>query len=373
MKTIYIHDFFSISAAGNFSLTESNFGSKIHFEIQDEFALFNIHPEAQLLLETFLEKNILFKKKSRTIQLTASVFNELSLDKTKKTIINIGSSRGNSDLWEKNYSNLLLNGKVSPSSSPETTTGSISSSLIPLVGNMGIAIDHSVTCGSGLQAVANASAWLLSGMAEQAVVGGSEAPLTPFTLQQFKAMGIYSKEKEIYPSRPLAKDKKSTYLCLGEGSGLAVLRLDKGPYYIAGIGFGTEETPTLSGISENGKSLQMAMKQACNQANINAPDYIIAHAPGTKKGDNAEFNAIKSVFGHENSIPISSNKHITGHTLGASGMISIAQAIAALNGKYLDIPYPTIGQNIPNEKPKHVLINATGFGGNAISIIIAKS
>ncbi|HEY8365548.1 MAG TPA: beta-ketoacyl synthase N-terminal-like domain-containing protein [Bacteroidia bacterium] len=372
MNTVYIQDLFCISAAGTHSLKNLSFEQKIQFDLEDTFPVFRLHKNAQKLLDTFLAENTDFNRKSRTIQLTATTFKQLFLDKTKKTIINIGSSRGNTDLWEKNHTTLLNEGRVSPFSSPETTAGSIAHSLLPFFGSQGISLDHSITCGSGLQAIANASAWLKSGMAEQAVVGGSEAPISPFTLAQFKAMGIYSKETNELPSRPLASLKSKSYLCLGEASGLAVLSLNPSSYKIDAIGFGTELSPSLSGISEQGIALQNSMREACAKANIEKPDLIIAHAPGTKKGDEAEVNAIKQVFANS-PIPITSNKHLCGHTLGASGMLSLIQAIAALEGHQVELPYKNLSEIRATKTPKHVLINATGFGGNAISLIVSKS
>lgn len=372
MNTVYIQDIFCISAAGTHSLQNLNFNNPIQFDIEGEFPVFRIHKSAQDLVDIFLKENSDFNRKSRTIQLTATTFKQLFLDKTKKTIINIGSSRGNSDLWEKNHASLLNEGRVSPYSSPETTTGSIAHSLVPFFGEEGISIDHSITCGSGLQALANARAWLLSGMAEQALVGGSEAPLSPFTLAQFKAMGIYSKEINTYPSRPLSTQKTQSYLCLGEASGLAVLSLKPSKYKIDAIGFGTELTPSLSGISEQGLALQKSMREACEKANIDRPDLIITHAPGTKKGDQAEVRAIKKVFG-ESPIAITSNKHLCGHTLGASGILSLMQAISALEGYRIELPYENYSEINSDQIPQHVLINATGFGGNAISLIVSKN
>lgn len=372
MDTVYIQDAFCLSAAGTHSLNDLTFNSDIQFDLEDGLPVFRLHESSKLLLDDFIEQNPEFKRKSRTIQLITTVFKHINLDKTKKTIINIGSSRGNSDLWEKNHANLVNEGRVSPHSSPETTTGSIAHSLVPFFGEEGITLDHSITCGSGLQAIANACAWLVSGMAEQAVVGGSEAPLTPFTLAQFKAMGIYSKETTLVPSRPLSRNKTQNYLCLGEAGGIAVLSLKPSKYKISGIGFGTELSPSLSGISEHGLALQKSMREACVKAKIDKPDAIIAHAPGTKKGDAAELNAIKQVFSGEE-ITITSNKHICGHTLGASGMISLSQAIALLEGHSFELPYDNYSGNRMISTPQHVLINATGFGGNAISLIVSKS
>lgn len=373
MQEVYIHDIACISAAGIFSLSAGKISfEKAHHVLREDMPVFTLSPHAEKLLQQETEKKTALAKKSRTIQLAYTALQLIDLDKQKKTLLNIGSSRGNSDLWEKNHIYLLREGHVMPSSSPETTQGSIASSLMAHLHMKGIALDHSITCGSGLQALANSIAWLRSGMAQQALAGGTEAPLTPFTLMQFKALGVYSKEKTNQPSRPLAVDKKQSYLCLGEGAGMALLSTEPGPYTISGVGFGCELPGSLSGISKNGDALQEAMKNACAEAKIERPDLIIAHAPGTIKGDQAEMQAILQCFG-ENHPEVSTNKFLCGHSLGASGMLSIAQAIAHIENQDLEIPYPYMGMQKRNTSVKKVLINATGFGGIAISLILEKN
>jgi 3-oxoacyl-(acyl-carrier-protein) synthase len=68
-----------------------------------------------------------------------------------------------------------------------------------------------------------------------------------------------------------------------------------------------------------------------------------------------------------------STKHLSGHTLGASGALSLELAIMMMqHGKNISFPYESIAhQN--NNTPKTILINAVGFGGNAVSIILQKS
>ena len=97
-------------------------------------------------------------------------------------------------------------------------------------------------------------------------------------------------------------------------------------------------------------------------------DLIICHAPGTVKGDAAELNAIDRLF---KQIPaLYSTKHITGHTLGASGALSAYFATLILNNKVnVSFPYETRLPKLPSNI-KSVLINAVGFGGNASSILL---
>jgi 3-oxoacyl-(acyl-carrier-protein) synthase len=95
------------------------------------------------------------------------------------------------------------------------------------------------------------------------------------------------------------------------------------------------------------------------------------HAPGTVKGDMAEKNAIDIIFG--NQIPLlTSNKWMLGHTFGASGMFSIELAVMMLqHNKFIENPYFSNARHLP-ETLTTVMVNAVGFGGNAVSIILVS-
>ena len=107
---------------------------------------------------------------------------------------------------------------------------------------------------------------------------------------------------------------------------------------------------------------------ALKQANLETVDAIITHTPGTIKGDLAEYNAIKTIF---KTVPfLTNNKWKIGHSLGASGVLSMEMAILMLqNNVAFNVPF--FKQNQP-KKLETILINAVGFGGNAVSVIIKK-
>jgi 3-oxoacyl-(acyl-carrier-protein) synthase len=93
------------------------------------------------------------------------------------------------------------------------------------------------------------------------------------------------------------------------------------------------------------------------------------HAPGTIKGDLTEFRAIEKVFGE--SLPLlTTNKWKIGHTFGASGILSMEMAILMMqHNQFIGVPF-AIAQK--QTKPiKKVLVNAVGFGGNAVSVLLS--
>jgi 3-oxoacyl-(acyl-carrier-protein) synthase len=80
--------------------------------------------------------------------------------------------------------------------SPTTTLGNISSWVAHDLQSSGPEISHSITCSTALHALLNGVAWLKAGMADKFLVGGTEAPLTDFTIAQMRALKIYSNSAE---------------------------------------------------------------------------------------------------------------------------------------------------------------------------------
>jgi 3-oxoacyl-(acyl-carrier-protein) synthase len=210
-------------------------------------------------------------------------------------------------------------------------------------------------------------------MADKFLVGGSEAPLTEFTIAQMKAMKIYAKENQQYPCRSLDLEKKQNTMILGEGASVCCLEIGKKENAIAfieGVGYATELLEHNTSISAEALCFQKSMQMALKSAATTDVDVIVMHAPGTIKGDLSEYNAIQKVFG-KNLPLLTTNKWKMGHTLGASGMLGIEMALLMLqHQKFIPIPFA----EVQNEKRKirKILVNAVGFGGNAVSILVSK-
>ncbi|MFN4761852.1 beta-ketoacyl synthase N-terminal-like domain-containing protein [Gillisia sp. Q332] len=287
--------------------------------------------------------------------------------------INIGSSRGATQLFEKYHASFLNLGKAEILASPSTTLGNISSWVAQDLQSSGPEISHSVTCSTGLHAVLNGIAWLQAGMADKFLVGGSEAALTPFTIAQMKAMKIYASQYLDFPCRALDMEKTRNSMTLGEAAG--VLCLEKNPENsiakIGGIGYATEKLKHSVSISANAECFQKSMKMAIGAIPLDEIDAVVMHAPGTQKGDKAEVNAIREVFGEQHPA-LTSNKWKIGHTFGASGILSLELAILMLqHQEFIPVPF-SVFQKAPKQL-KNILVNAVGFGGNAVSVLVNKS
>ncbi len=304
--------------------------------------------------------------------------------------INIGSSRGATSLFEKYHKEFLAENQSSTLSSPTTTLGNISSWVAHDLQTKGPEISHSITCSTALHALLNGVAWLNSGMTDKFLVGGSEAPLTPFTIAQMKALKIYAKnnlsgraqsrpfdsaqgDKINYPCRALDLEKSKNTMVLGEGASVACLESGKKENalaFVEGIGYATELLEHNASLSAEADCFQDSMKMALASVAPEEVDAIVTHTPGTVKGDLAEFRAIQKVFC--NKIPfLTTNKWKLGHTFGASGLLSLEMAILMLqHQKAIEVPYLKT-QNQPKTIRK-VLVNAVGFGGNAVSVLLSK-
>ena len=285
--------------------------------------------------------------------------------------INIGSSRGATDLFEKHHLDYLKSGVANTLTSPATTLGNISSWVAHDLQTIGPEISHSITCSTALHAILNAVAWLKSGMADKFLVGGSEAPLTDFTIAQMQALKIYSREKGEHPSRALDLDKKTNTMILAEAASVCCLELGTNPNALAvisGVGYATELLSHSISISAEADCFQKSMRMALQDCDVSQVDAIVMHAPGTVKGDLSEFRAIEKVFGK--SLPmLTTNKWKTGHSFGASGMLNVELAVLMLqHNQFIGTPFYG---NQSNREVKKVLVNSVGFGGNAVSLLLS--
>ncbi len=339
-------------------------------------AIAELDTDSKQLVEELRQSDLKYKSLDNSV-LYAMVASRKAIQKagwTKDVVfgINIGSSRGATDLFEKHYQEYLETGKAHTLASPTTTLGNISSWVSHDLQSSGPEISHSITCSTALHALLNGVAWLKSGMSNKFLVGGSEAPLTDFTIAQMRALKIYSNSTEAYPNRALDLNKKQSTMILGEGAGVCCLEIGKKENalaYIEGVGYATEILEHNISISAEATCFQKSMKMALENTDLSEVDAIVMHAPGTIKGDLTEYKAIEKIFGE--ALPLlTTNKWKIGHTFGASGILSLELAILMMqHNTFIGVPFAaTQTQTKPIKK---VLVNAVGFGGNAVSVLLS--
>lgn len=359
-------------------------------------------PDAtERVLQQWLADHDTYRELDRSTQLALfaaeALRQQVATDNWSQVGVQMGSSRGATHHWEACHGEFLATGRVPVKTSPLTTLGNLGSWVGQHLGSRGWQASHSITCSTGLHALAQGYAWLRAGLADRFVVGGAEAPLTPFTFQQMRALRILPPADPSLeqPCAPFSGSRTSG-MVLGEGAACFLLeklppsdpdsswqpapgatygRLSTSasrlPIFILGLGYAQEPLTTATGIDPAGRGLEQAMRMALGDYSPAAIDCVIAHAPGTRLGDAAEGSALRSVFGKRLPVAIS-NKALTGHALGAAGAFSLALAVRILT----DGLRPPLAQleeiQAWSGSVRKVLVNATGFGGNTVSVLLGQ-
>ena len=249
-------------------------------------------------------------------------------------------------------------------------------------------------CAAGVQAIGDAARIIRAGEADIALAGGAEACVERTALGGFAAARALSSGFNDTPeraSRPF--DKARDGFVMGEGAGLLVIEelehaLARGAKPIAElIGYGTSaDAYHMTSGPEDGDGARRAVVQALQQAGLEPSQiqYLNAHATSTPVGDLGELAAIKSVFGTNNGVAVSSTKSATGHLLGAAGGLEAIFSVLSLREQLapatlnLDDPddaaegVDLIRGQARKMKIDHVLSNGFGFGGVNASVIFRK-
>ena len=382
-KPISITAISTLSALGsNQDVIWKNYLSDSHFITQKSFENFSefvaeIGNEDKQEIETLRESDSKYKNLDDSVLYAIFVARKAVENAGRKPSdnfgINLGSSRGATSLFEKYHKEFLENKHAETLSSPTTTLGNISSWVAHDLQTNGPEISHSITCSTGLHSLLNGVAWINSGMSNKFLVGASEAALTEFTIAQMKALKIYASKKQDYPCQAFNLNKKQNTMVLGEAASVVCLEegnLENAIAQIIGVGYATEILEHNISITTEATCFQKSMKMAIQNTPIEEIDVIVMHAPGTIKGDVSEIKAIQKVFC--NKLPfLTTNKWKLGHTFGTSGMLSLELAILMLqNQQAIEVPFAK--KQIHPKKIKKILINAVGFGGNAVSVLLTK-
>jgi len=250
-------------------------------------------------------------------------------------------------------------------------------------------------CASSTNAMIEAYNLLRLGKADIILTGGSEAVISEAGVGGFNAMKAMSERNDnpTTASRPYDKDRDG--FVMGEAAGVVVLEtlehaLARGAkiYCEVAGGGATADAYHITAPHPDGLGAQNVMKAALEDAGMQPEeiDYINTHGTSTPLGDIAEVKAIVNVFKeHAYKLNISATKSMTGHCLGAAGVI---EAIACIQSVVHNIVPPTINHftddpeldpklNFTFNKAQSKTINAAlsntfGFGGHNACVIVKK-
>ena len=320
---------------------------------------------------------------------------ELEIEDKNSIGVSIGTGLGGMQYHEEVVLKMHKDNfaKVDPLSVPRVTSNAASSNVAIIFSLTGPNATLSTACSSGANGLAYAYDLIRLGKAEMMLAGGTEAPITPFTLCTFDALRALSTHNNSPKEASRPFDKERDGFVMGEGAGVLILEelehalKRKANIYAEIIGYGlTSGAYHMAIPAFEGKDLARTMHLALKEANIKPEevDYINAHGTSTQANDKTETRAIKEVFGdYAYKIPISSTKSMIGHTLGASGAIGVGVCALAIENNLIP---PTINYKhkdpecdldyVPNQSRKvavnTALVNSFGFGNNNISIVIRR-
>jgi beta-ketoacyl-acyl-carrier-protein synthase II len=285
--------------------------------------------------------------------------------------------------------------RVSPFAIPMLMSNGAASLVSIDYGFRGPSLSIASACASGVDAIGMAWMMLRAGIIDVAIAGATEATITDVGIAIFDRLGAMSRRNVDYSMTPQPFDLNRDGLVMGEGAAILVLEREehasqRGAEILAEIaGYAaTADAYHITAPAEDGAGGAQAIRLALTAAEVNPEEvgYISAHGTATPLNDLSETRAIKSAFGNlAYNIPVSSTKSMTGHMMGATGVLEAIFCIQAVREGLLpptmhyQTPDPECDLDyVPNkarEKPIRVAIdNAFGFGGhNAVLVVRACS
>ncbi len=249
----------------------------------------------------------------------------------------------------------------------------------------GPAFTLSTACSSSARAMISGRRLIEADLADVAIVGGAD------TLSRMPVNGFHSLESlSVTRCQPFARDRCG--ITIGEGAALMLLTREPQPIALLGVGE-SSDAHHISAPHPQGEGAIRAITQALDDAGITAGavGYINLHGTATPLNDRVESQVVQQLesqvvqqlFG--DTVPCSSTKHLTGHTLGAAGITE-----AAIGMLILQRPLPLPAQDVslsprdpalaecgiiataqPLERPV-ILSNSFAFGGNNASILLGR-
>jgi 3-oxoacyl-[acyl-carrier-protein] synthase II len=306
-----------------------------------------------------------------------------------------GAGIGGLGTIEQEYDNFLKGGprKISPFFVPASIVNMIAGHLSIKYGLKGPNLGIVTACTTSTHAIGLGMRTIQYGDADMIIAGGGEMATTPCGLGSFGQAKALSTRNDApaQASRPWDADRDG--FVLSDGGGAVILeelehaRRRGANIYAELVGFGMSgDAHHITAPPEDGEGARLAMSNALKDASMNPSEvtYINAHATSTPLGDRAETFAMKRAFGdHARKVAVSSTKSMTGHLLGAAGVVEAIFSLLAIRD---GIVPPTINLHkpdpdcdldyVPNTARKMkvdvALSNSFGFGGTNGSVIFRR-
>ncbi|TCJ02043.1 beta-ketoacyl-ACP synthase II [Cytobacillus praedii] len=307
----------------------------------------------------------------------------------------VGSGIGGIETLIENIDALRQKGprRVSPSLVPAMISNAAAAQISIKWNAMGPSMSPVSACAIGNTSIGEAFRLIRSGEVDVMFAGGTEAAITDLSIASFgNATALSTRNDDpTKASRPF--DESRDGFVMSEGAGILILESlshalsREAKIYAEIIGYGaSSDAHHIVATHPEGKGAYLAMRSALKNANLSPDeiDVISAHATSTKVGDISETMAIKQLFGKQAyQIPVTANKSMLGHMLGAAGGVeAIALAMSLKNGIIpptinLEKPDPLCDLDYVSSGARQVKINtglsnSFGFGGHNAAIVLKK-
>ncbi len=305
----------------------------------------------------------------------------------------LGSCAGGMNMYEKNLVALRDAGpeKVSPFFIPGFIANMASGEVSMAFGARGPSKCVVTACATGNNCIGDAFRLIQYDHADAMIAGGSDAYVLPIAIAGFDKMRTLSRRNDEpeKASRPFEKDRDG--FIIGEGAGVVILEEMKSAVrrgariYAELIGYGSN-IDSYHITEPNWENQARCLKLAMSDAGISPThvDYINAHGTATILNDLSETKAIKAALGEQSKkIPVSSNKSMFGHLLGAAGSVEAIFTVLTIRDGIIpptvnyDTPDPDCDLDyVPNIARKAsvdtALSNSFGFGGVNATLVFRK-
>ena len=263
---------------------------------------------------------------------------------------------------------------------PRMSPAAIASALAADVGARGPVETISLACASGSAAIVEAARAIRRGECDVALAGGTGADVDPL---MFAAFGLLGALSERGVSRPF--DAHRDGFVLGEGAAMTVLSHDREGALaeVAGVGRSLDAYH-LTAPDPEGDGAARAMRAALTDAGTARVDYVQAHGTSTPLNDAVEARALRRVLGDAlDDARVSSVKGALGHWIAGAGALGFVCAVeAVVNGTILptaglrqpdtECALPHVIESAIRRSVETALVNAFGFGGANVSIVVRR-
>lgn len=317
----------------------------------------------------------------------------LTINELSKAGTYIGTSLGGSPEMEGAYRSFFTDNwkKIPALSVIRGMPNSVANNIAIAFGIGGPNSTISNACVSSAEAIGNAYNQISHGQLSVALCGGTESLVWETIMAAWCKLRVMSTQNENPAQSCRPFDKNRDGMVMADGAGILILEelehaKARGASILAEIiGFGAScDAYHITAPNSQGQS--RAIHAALDDARVASTDiqYINAHGTSTQLNDITETETIKQVFGnHAYNIPITAQKAMTGHAIGAAGAMEIIATILSLQH---DTLLPTINLHDPdplcdldyvanNARAKRIdiaLSNHFAFGGSNAAIVLRR-